>query len=183
MAPVDVAIIGSGINALVAGALLSRSKKRVLVLERESRAGGCMRTEEVTLPGYHHDVMAATFVLFMTSPGYAELAEDLARHGLEFCHTTHPTAVLRPNGNAVVLGMDRAANVAAFNALHAGDGDSHVADVGQVEQDAEFLFALLGGHLWDTGHGLAVCPPRLETWPERNQGLDRRGAQTGSSLA
>ena len=118
------------------------------MLEREARLGGCMRTEEVTLPGYHHDVMAATFVLFMTSPGYAELAEDLARHGLEFCHIPHPTAVLRPNGNAVVFGMDRATNVAAFNALHAGDGDSHAADVGQVEQDAEFLLAILGGHLW-----------------------------------
>ena len=148
MASVDVAIIGSGINALVAGALLSRSNKRVLVLEREAHPGGCMRTEEVTLPGYHHDVMAATFVLFLTSPGYAELAEDLARHGLEFCQSPNPTAVLRPNGNAVVLNMDRTANVSAFNALREGDGDRHAADVGQIEQDAEFLFAVLGGPLW-----------------------------------
>ena len=107
-----------------------------------------MMTSEATLEGFHHDVMAATFVLFLTSPAYAELAEDLGRHGFELCHSPHPTAVLRPNGRATVLTMDRAANVAAFNALSPEDGDQHAADVGAIEADAPFLFALLGGELW-----------------------------------
>lgn len=144
----DHVIIGSGINALVAGALLARAGKKVLLLEREDRAGGCMMTDEVTLPGFHHDVMAATFVLFLTSPAYAELAGDLERHGFELCHTSHPTAVLRPGGQAVRLEMDRAANTRNFNALSPGDGDQHARDVGQIEADAAFLFALLGGDLW-----------------------------------
>ncbi|HBB83189.1 MAG TPA: FAD-dependent oxidoreductase, partial [Sulfitobacter sp.] len=58
MTDVDHIIIGSGINALVAAALLSRKGDSVLVVEREDRIGGCMMTEEVTLPGFHHDVMA-----------------------------------------------------------------------------------------------------------------------------
>ena len=149
MAEFDHLIIGSGINALVAAALLSRKGDSVLVIERENRIGGCMYTsDEVTLPGYHHDVMAATFVLFLTSPAYAELAEDLGQHGLEFCHSPHPTAALRPDGSALVLGMDRAANVAAFNGRGAGDGDQHGRDVGAIEADAPFLFALLGQPLW-----------------------------------
>ncbi len=141
-------IIGSGINALVAAALLVRKGEPVLVLERSAHPGGCMRTEEITLPGYRHDVMAATFVLFLTSPAYGELAEDLGRHGLEFCHTAYPTAVLRPDGQKAVLTMDRAANVAAFEKLAAGDGKRHQADVAGVEADAGFLFALLGNPLW-----------------------------------
>ncbi|MEM9630544.1 MAG: NAD(P)/FAD-dependent oxidoreductase [Pseudomonadota bacterium] len=141
-------IIGSGINSLVAAALLARKGEPVLLLERSEHLGGCMRTEEITLPGFRHDVMAATFVLFLTSPAYGELAEDLARHGLEFCHTPHPTAVLRPDGQFAVLTMDRAANVAAFDALSKGDGRQHGADVGGIEADAEFLFALLGNSLW-----------------------------------
>ena len=148
MKPVDHVIIGSGINALVAAALLADKGRRVLVLERSEVAGGCMRTEEVTLPGFHHDVMAATFVLFITSPAFGELGEDLVRHGLEFCHTSDPTAVLRPDGSALVFKTDRAANVAAFNTLQAGEGDRHARDVGAVEADAPFLFALLGGRLW-----------------------------------
>ncbi|WP_299861962.1 NAD(P)/FAD-dependent oxidoreductase [uncultured Hoeflea sp.] len=148
MAKHDHIIVGSGINALVAAALLSAKGKCVLVLEREARFGGCMRTEEITLPGFHHDVMAATFVLFLTSPAHEALGKDLARHGLEFCHTPNPTAALRPDGSSLVLTTDRAANIAAFNAIAPGDGDRHGADVGTIEADAPFLFALLGGELW-----------------------------------
>lgn len=144
----DHVIIGSGINALVAAALLTGKGARVLVLEREDEVGGCMKTAEITLPGFQHDVMAATFVLFLTSPAHAALGPALARHGLEFCQTPHPTAVLRPDGRALVLTMDRAANVAAFDALSPGDGAAHAEDVGGVETEAPFLFSLLGGELW-----------------------------------
>lgn len=144
----DHVIIGSGINALVAGAMLALKGDRVLLLERADVPGGCLRTDEITLPGFQHDVMAATWVLFMTSPAGAALGPHLARHGFDYAHTPHPTAVLRPCGRSLVLTTDRAANVAAFNALAAGDGDAHARDVGGVEADAPFLFALLGGALW-----------------------------------
>jgi len=173
---VDHVIIGSGINALVAAAMLSRKGKRVLVLEREAIAGGCMRTEECTLPGFNHDVMAATFVLFLTSPAHAELGADLARHGLEFCHTAHPTAVLRPDGSALVLTTDRAANVAAFNALAAGDGERHAADVGAIEADAPFLFGLLGGKLW------SWPTLKLVIGQARRRGLQGLAAWFGTAL-
>ena len=51
----NVLIIGSGINGLSAAALLSAKGKKVLVLEQASAFGGAIRTEEVTLPGFHHD--------------------------------------------------------------------------------------------------------------------------------
>jgi phytoene dehydrogenase-like protein len=161
-------IIGSGINALVAAALLSRKGEPVLVLERSDQIGGCMRTEEVTLPGFRHDVMAATFVLFLTSPAYGELAEDLGRHGLEFCQSPCPTAVLRPGGEVAVLTMDRAANVAAFDALGPGDGTRHAQDVGSIEADAEFLFALLGGPLWSARTARLVA---RQAWKRGLNGL------------
>lgn len=148
MADFDHIVVGSGINGLVCAAMLAGKGKRVAVLERSDRAGGCMRTEEITAPGFHHDVMAATFVLFLTSPAHEALGADLARHGLEFCHTAHPTAVLRPDGSALVLTTDRKANVAAFNARAPDDGERHAGDVGAIEADAPFLFALLGGKLW-----------------------------------
>ena len=143
----DHVIIGSGINGLVAASLLALKGDRVLVLERESTPGGCMRTEELA-PGYLHDVMAATFVLFMTSPAGAALGPHLARHGFDYCHTPHPTAVLRPDGQAAVLATDRAANLATLNALAPGDGDAFAAAADGVAADAPFLFALLGQRLW-----------------------------------
>ena len=128
--------------------MLALKGDKVLLLERAAVAGGCLRSAEITLPGFTHDVMATTFVLFMTGPAGAALGPHLARHGFEYCHSPHPTAVLRPDGSSLVLGMNRAQNVATLNALAAGDGDQHAADVGGVEADAPFLFALLGGNLW-----------------------------------
>ena len=158
MATFDHLIIGSGINALVAAAMLTRKGDSVLVIEREDRIGGCMYTsDQVTLPGFYHDVMATTFVLFLTGPAFAAMGQDLAEHGLEFCHSPHPTAVLRPDGTALTLSMDRATNIATFNARHMRDGDQHAADVGSVEQDADFLFSLLGQPLWSRATALLLA--------------------------
>ncbi len=172
MATVDHLIIGSGINALVAAAMLSRKGDSVLMIEREDRIGGCMFTsDQVTLPGFHHDVMAATFVLFLTGPAHEALGSDLAKHGLEFCHTPHPTAVLRPDGSALTLTMDRDSNIRTFNSRCASDGDQHGADVSGVEQDAAFLFALLGQPLWSGKTALLLAKQAwkrgvgpLKTW-------------------
>ncbi|MFT4149462.1 MAG: NAD(P)/FAD-dependent oxidoreductase [Paracoccaceae bacterium] len=173
----DHIIIGSGINALVAAAMLSLKGDRVLVLEREDRPGGCLRTDEITLPGFRHDVMAATFVLFLTSPAGAALGPHLARHGFDYCHTRHPTAVLRPDGSALVLTTDRAANVAAFDALSPGDGAAHAADVGGIEADAPFLFGLLGGSLW------SWRTLKLLIGQARRRGLRGLAAWFGQALA
>lgn len=172
----DHIIIGSGINALVAGAMLALKGDKVLLLERNATPGGCLRTEEITLPGFTHDVMATTFVLFMTGPAGAVLGPHLARHGFEYCHSPHPTAVLRSDGSALVLTTDRGRNVAAFNALVAGDGDQHGLDVGGIERDAPFLFALLGGELWSWGTA------RLMFGQARKRGLRGLAAWFGSAL-
>ena len=148
MADADYVIVGSGINALVAAALLGRKGHKVLVLERNDQIGGCLLTEEITAPGFVHDVMATTFVLFITSPAYAELGPELEKRGLAFAHTPAATAVLLPDGRHLILQMDRKANVAAFDRLAAGDGARFDADINKVGADAPFIFALLGGSLW-----------------------------------
>jgi phytoene dehydrogenase-like protein len=84
--------------------------------------------------------------------------------------------VVRPNGEALVLTTDRAKNVAVFNGLAAGDGDRHAADVGGVEADAPFLFALLGGALWS-------WPTAKLMWGQvRRRGLRGLAAWFGTAL-
>ncbi|MAY86443.1 MAG: FAD-dependent oxidoreductase [Pseudooceanicola sp.] len=144
----DVAIIGSGINALVCAALLGKRGKRVLVLERNDQLGGCLRTEALTAPGFLHDVMATTFVLFRVGPANAALGEDLARHGVEFCDTDAPTAVLRPDGSAAVLHMDRAKNMVMFEGLAQGDSAGFANAADDIGANADLIFALLGQGLW-----------------------------------
>jgi phytoene dehydrogenase-like protein len=148
MAQADYIIVGSGINALVCAALLGRKGRRVIVLERNDRIGGCIRSEAVTAPGFLHDVMATTFVLFITSPAFAALGADLARHGLAFANADLPTGVLLPDGRHAVLSRTRAANVAAFDALAPGDGAAFERSMAALGRNAGLVFGLLGGQLW-----------------------------------
>lgn len=145
---VDYVIVGSGINGLVAASLLALKGKKVLVLERNDRIGGCIRTEEATVPGFTHDVMATTFVLFLLSPAYAALSAELEKRGLQFVHPEIPTGVLRPDGSSLLLTKDRKTNMAAYEKLAAGDGARFGADMDKLGANAPFLFALLGGKLW-----------------------------------
>ena len=151
MSEYDYVFVGGGINALVAAAMLGKKRRTTLVLERNSAIGGCLRTEEVTAPGFLHDVMATTLVLFRTSPAYQALGKDLEARGFAFADTNLPTAVLRPDGSSVILSMDRARNVKTFDALAEGDGGAFAAEMEALGADAPFLFALLGGSLWSSG--------------------------------
>ncbi len=60
MPAADYVIVGSGINALVAAALLGRKGRKVVIVGRNDRIGGAIRTAEITAPGFVHDVMATT---------------------------------------------------------------------------------------------------------------------------
>ena len=164
---VDYVIVGSGVNALVAAALLGKKGRTVLVLERNDRVGGCIRTEEITAPGFVHDVMATTFVLFVTSPAYAALAADLTARGLEFAHSPFPTGVLLPDGRHAIFAMDRARNVATFEALSPGDGARFGDEMTKLGADAPFLFALLGGSLWSWGMARIVAREAWRRGPRR----------------
>ncbi|WP_288947828.1 NAD(P)/FAD-dependent oxidoreductase [uncultured Paracoccus sp.] len=167
MTSCDIAIIGSGINALTAGAMLAKSGRRVALFERAPVAGGCIRTEELA-PGYLHDPLATTFVLWVTGGAHGALAPDLASHGVEFLTTETPTGVLLPDGRSLGWSMDRAANIAAFNAAHSGDGDQLGRDLDGFAAKAELLFGLMGGDPWSRQTALLLG---RETWRRRPHGL------------
>jgi phytoene dehydrogenase-like protein len=72
----DAVVIGSGPNGLVAAAMLAGAGWRVAVVERAPVAGGAVRSEELTLPGFVHDSFSAFYGLLHSSPVFAELALD-----------------------------------------------------------------------------------------------------------
>ena len=90
MSNYDHIIVGSGINSLVCASLLARRGDKVLLLERNDRLGGCIRSEELTVPGFIHDVMSSWHPLFVTSPAYAELKNELA----SFVTTVNPRRMI-----------------------------------------------------------------------------------------
>lgn len=140
----DVIVVGSGINSLVCAAELSLKGRRVLVLERNAVAGGCLRTEEATLPGFRHDLFAMSLPLFVTAGHYPLLGPKLAEEGLALRLAPQPTAVMTDDGRALVFGQSRAENAAAFDALHPGDGAAYVRAMEEIEANAPLIFGLLG---------------------------------------
>lgn len=97
----DVIIVGSGPNGLSAAIRLQQAGVSVLLLEAKDTIGGGMRTEQLTLPGFYHDVCSAVHPMAVGSPFFSKL--PLADFGLEFVHS--PLAAAHPfdNGTAAIL--------------------------------------------------------------------------------
>ena len=105
----DAVIIGTGPNALVNAALLTKAGWSVLMLEKSDRPGGGLRSQEITQPGFLHDVYAGFLILFAISPGYAELAKELTDFGLVLANSGNPAGVSLPGDKATLITTDMSA--------------------------------------------------------------------------
>ena len=76
----DAIVVGSGPNGLAAAVTLARAGLSVHVIEGAATPGGGCRTEELTLPGFRHDVCSAVHPLAGASPFFA--GADLASRGV-----------------------------------------------------------------------------------------------------
>ena len=86
----DAVVVGSGPNGLAAAIELARNGRRVALLEGRTTIGGGMRSAEITLPGFVHDLGSAIHPLGYASPFFRSL--PLREHGLEWIHPPAPLA-------------------------------------------------------------------------------------------
>ncbi len=125
----DAVIVGSGPNGLSAALVLAQAGLSTLVIEAHSAPGGGTRTEQLTLPGFHHDVCSTVHPLAIASPFFRTL--DLAAHGVSWCDPPLALAHVLRDGRAVTLsrsvletarglGEDESAYVKLMSPLVAG---------------------------------------------------------------
>jgi phytoene dehydrogenase-like protein len=98
MTQFDASVVGAGPNGLAAAVELARSGRKVLVVEAAEVIGGGARTEELTLPGFRHDVCSAIHPSGIASPFFNRI-------GLEVGWIQPPIPFSHPldGGRAVAL--------------------------------------------------------------------------------
>jgi phytoene dehydrogenase-like protein len=91
-------VIGSGPNGLAGAIELARAGLEVEVHEAEPELGGGLRSAELTLPGFVHDVCSSIHPLGAGSPFFREL-----ELGVDWVHPEAPAAHPFDDGSALLL--------------------------------------------------------------------------------
>jgi phytoene dehydrogenase-like protein len=97
----DAVVVGSGPNGLVAAVTLAMHGRRVLLVEAADHVGGAMRTEELTLPGFRHDVGATVLPLALASRAFREIELEV-----EWAHPPVPAAHPLDDADAALVYRD-----------------------------------------------------------------------------
>jgi phytoene dehydrogenase-like protein len=121
-------VIGAGPNGLAAAIRLADAGVETVVLEARPQPGGAVRTEELTLPGFHHDTFSSVYPAGVASPVFNRL--PLADHGLEWVHPQVCMAHPLDDGTAVGLYRELEPTAHSLEAQHPGDGRAWARFVG-----------------------------------------------------
>lgn len=137
----DAIVIGGGPNGLAAGITLAEHGRSVLLLEAQDQLGGAVATEELTLPGFRHDVFSAVYPAVAASPVFARL--PLAQYGLCWVHPPVAMAHPLPDGRAAALYHDLNRTVDNLDHLHPGDGQRWRAFITSYLKQGDAMRAVL----------------------------------------
>src|SRR6185369_8569770 len=109
----DSIILGTGHNALVLQAYLSRCGLRTLALERAACPGGGLSTiENPRLPGFFHNPHSFFHRAITAMPWYRDL--ELARHGVRYVEPELNVAMILPDGRTLEWWTDIEKTEASF---------------------------------------------------------------------
>jgi phytoene dehydrogenase-like protein len=162
----EAIVVGAGPNGLAAATRLAQAGRSVVVVESASAPGGGVRSAELTLPGFVHDVCSSVYPMTVCSPFLSNL--PLRDHGLEWIFP--PAAVAHPldDGTAVLLHKSLADTTAS---LGAADGAAYRHLIGDLVPHWPELFAD------------AFRPPRLPRHPLVMTRFGLRALRSGRGLA
>lgn len=109
----DAIVVGSGPNGLAAAITLAQAGRSVVVYEAHETIGGGMRSQELTIPGFIHDVCSAIHPLGLGSPFFRSL--PLEQYGLQWIQPITPLAHPLDDGSAMLLERSIAETGATLN--------------------------------------------------------------------
>src|SRR5580704_4984935 len=133
----DAVIVGSGPNGLAAAVTLAAAGLTVQVIEGAPEIGGGCRTQELTLPGFRHDVCSAAHPLAVASSFFQRF--DLEARGVRFAKPEVEFANPLDGGRAGIVTRSVAETAARLGA----DGRSYRRLIGPMARHADDICAEL----------------------------------------
>lgn len=119
----DGIILGTGHNALVLQAYLSRCGLKTLSVDRAPQPGGGLSTiENPRLPGFLHNPHSFFHRAITAMPWFRDL--ELARHGVRYIEPELNVAMILPDGRVLEWWTDFERTVASFAGFSKRDADS-----------------------------------------------------------
>jgi len=164
----DAVIIGAGHNGLAAALRLAEKGWRVAVVEAHAEPGGAVKTRELTLPGFRHDLCAMNLSMFAGSPFFAAHKDSLIANGLAFAPVERCFATVYRDGTYLGVSKTAESTLAGIAALSKHDADAWTALIQRFNGEAAHLFALLGAPVpsWAMAKVVAkACWEKGLGWP------------------
>lgn len=140
----DAVVIGGGHNGLAAAIHLRKRGWSVVVLEAAAVAGGAVKTSELTLAGFRHDLCAMNLSMFAGSPFLARYKDELLAHGLKLIGAHDCFASIFRDHTHLGVSTDLDKTVAAIDAVSPKDAAAWREMVDRFRSDAPHIFTLLG---------------------------------------
>ena len=118
----DAVIIGAGHNGLALGTYLARAGFEVGIFEKRAEEGGGLCTEELTRPGFLHNVHCNYHTLVGVCPVYEHLG--LEEHGLRYVRPPVQMASVFRDGTALTIHTDLDRTCASLARFSRKDADT-----------------------------------------------------------
>lgn len=129
----DAVVVGSGPNGLAAAIAMQQKGLSVLIIEGKDTIGGGLRTAELTLPGFKHDICSAIHPMAVASPFFKTL--PLHEHGLSFIQPEYAAAHPYDDGTAAFLNQSLSETAASLGA----DEQTYLKLIGPVVKNWDKL--------------------------------------------
>jgi len=117
---------------------------KVAVVEGRDEPGGAVKTRELTLPGFRHDLCAMNLSMFAGSAFFARYKDALCAHGLALAPAADCFASVFRDGGFLGVSTDLEKTAARIGALSPGDAQAWRGMQAQFLRNAPHIFGVLG---------------------------------------
>ncbi|MBX9459162.1 MAG: NAD(P)/FAD-dependent oxidoreductase [Rhizobium sp.] len=162
----DAIVIGAGHNGLAAAVELAARGWSVAVVEAAGEPGGAVKTREVTLPGFRHDLCAMNLSMFAGSAFFNKNKDALFANGLGIVPAADCFASVFRDQTWLGVSTDLEQTSSRIAGISPKDAAAWKAMLAEFGADAPHIFGLLGSPM----PSVAAAKVVWKAWRARGTG-------------